>query len=95
MAGSNSIGSYFDIGALITKLVKYLIEGIVIAVAAYSIPKKQIRVDEVALIALCGACTFIILDSYAPAMSSAARSGAGFGIGGNLVGFPSPTRLLA
>ena len=87
MAGK-SLGNYFDLGALVTRLIKYLIEGIVIAVAAYSIPKKQIRVDEVALIALCGACTFIILDAYAPSLSTAARSGAGFGIGGNLVGFP-------
>ena len=85
---SNALGNYFDIGSLITRLIKYLVEGIVIAIAAYSIPKKQIRVDEVALIALVGACTFIILDAYAPQISGAARSSAGFGIGGNLVGFP-------
>ena len=94
MAGHKTMGTYFDLGALITRFVKYLIEGIVIAIAAYSIPKKQIRVDEVALIALCGACTFIILDAYAPDLSGAARSGAGFGIGGNLVGFPR-TNLFA
>ena len=94
MVHGKSLGNYFDLGALVTRLIKYLIEGIVIAVAAYSIPKKQIRVDEVALIALCGACTFIILDAYAPSLSTAARSGAGFGIGGNLVGFPR-TNLFA
>lgn len=95
MAAHKSMESYFDVSALITRLVKYLIEGIVIAIAAYSIPKKQIRIDEVALIALCGACTFIILDAYAPTLSGAARSGAGFGIGSNLVGFPAGTRLFA
>ena len=40
------------------------------------------------LIALVAAATFSILDAYLPSMAVAARSGAGFGIGGNLVGFP-------
>ena len=34
------------------------------------------------------AATFSILDTYVPSMASQARSGAGFGIGANLVGFP-------
>ena len=50
--------------------------------------KKSLKLDEVALIALTAAATFSILDTYVPSMAVSARSGAGFGIGANLVGFP-------
>ena len=43
--------------------------------------------EEVAMIAVTGAATFAILDMYAPAVSDAARKGAGFGIGAGHVGF--------
>jgi hypothetical protein len=43
---------------------------------------------EVAMIALVATATFAILDIYAPSVGSSARTGAGFGIGANLVGFP-------
>jgi ABC-type Co2+ transport system permease subunit len=73
---------------LIQRVIKYLVEGFMVAVAAYAIPKKSLRLDEVALIALIAAATFSILDTYVPSIGSATRSGAGFGIGANLVGFP-------
>ena len=41
-----------------------------------------------ALIALTAAATFSILDTYIPSMGVSARTGAGFGIGANLVHFP-------
>jgi hypothetical protein len=41
------------------------------------------------MIALVGTATFAILDIYAPSVGSSARTGAGFGIGAGLVGFPS------
>ena len=78
----------FDFGELVKRAIKYLVEGIMVALAAYAIPKKQLNLEEVALIALTAAATFSILDTYVPSMASSARSGAGFGIGANLVGFP-------
>ena len=60
-----------------------------VALAAYAIPKKALNVEEIALIALTAAATFSILDTYIPSMAVTARSGAGFGIGANLVGFPA------
>tara|TARA_B100001094_G_scaffold98687_1_gene94913 strand:+ start:767 stop:1021 length:255 start_codon:yes stop_codon:yes gene_type:complete len=78
----------FDFGELVKRAIKYLVEGIMVALAAYSIPKKQLNLEEVALIALTAAATFSILDTYVPSMATSARSGAGFGIGANLVGFP-------
>ena len=64
------------------------LEGIMVAIAAYAIPKKKMNIDEVLLIALTSAATFSILDTYVPSMAVSARSGAGFGIGANMVGFP-------
>ena len=77
-----------DFGELIKRAVKYLVEGLMVSLAAYAIPKKALNMDEVALIALTAAATFSILDTYVPSMAVSARSGAGFGIGANLVGFP-------
>ena len=50
--------------------------------------KKSLNLEEIAMIALTAAATFSILDTYVPVMGVTARSGAGFGIGANLVGFP-------
>ena len=77
-----------DLGELVKRAIKYLVEGLMVAIAAYAIPKKSLNVDEVALIALTAAATFSILDTYIPSLAVQARSGAGFGIGANLVGFP-------
>ena len=82
------LAQMLDLGELIRRAVKYLVEGVMVAIAAYAIPKKSLNLDEVALIALTAAATFSILDTYVPAMAVSARSGAGFGIGANLVGFP-------
>ena len=78
----------FDLGELVKRAIKYLVEGLMVALAAYAIPKKSLQLDEVCLIALTAAATFSILYTYVPSMAQPARSGAGFGIGANLVGFP-------
>jgi ABC-type Co2+ transport system permease subunit len=78
----------FQVGEIVKRGIKYLVEGLMVAIAAYAIPKRSLNLDEVALIALTAAATFSILDTYIPSMGVSARSGAGFGIGANLVGFP-------
>jgi len=78
----------FDISEFIRRLVKYLIEGFMVSVAAYAIPKRSLNLEEILLIALMAAATFAILDTYIPSMGVSSRSGAGLGIGMNLVGFP-------
>jgi hypothetical protein len=78
-----------DLGEFMKRAIKYIVEGIMVAFACYAIPKgKGLSMDEVALIALSAAATFSILDTYIPSMGVTARTGAGFGIGANLVGFP-------
>jgi hypothetical protein len=81
-------GRVLDLGELVRRVVKYFVEGLMVAIAAYAIPKRTLNLDEVTLIALTAAATFSILDTYVPSMAVTARTGAGFGIGGNLVGFP-------
>ena len=76
----------FDFNELIKRAIKYLIEGLVVALAAFAIPKKQLNIEEIIIIALTAAATFSILDVFIPAMATSARGGAGFGIGANLVG---------
>ena len=83
-----------DIGELVKRAIKYLVEGLMVAIAAFAIPKRRIDLDEVALIALTAAATCSILDTYVPSMAVGARSGAGFGIGANLVGFPGGIKYL-
>ena len=78
----------FDVTELIKRIIKYLIEGLMVAIAAFAIPKRSLNLEEIALIALTAAATFAILDTYIPSMGVSARSGAGFGIGANLVGWP-------
>jgi len=84
----NGLGSALDLGELLRRIVKYLVEGIMVAIAAMAIPKRSLNLEEIGLIALTAAATFSILDTYVPSMAVSARSGAGFGMGANLVGFP-------
>jgi len=77
-----------DFQELVKRVVKYLVEGLVVAIVAFSIPKKQLNVEEIIVIALAATMTFSILDVFVPAMGQTARTGAGFGIGANLVRFP-------
>lgn len=78
----------FDVSELIKRIIKYLIQGLMVAIASFAIPKRSLNLEEIALIALTAAATFAILDTYIPSMGVSARTGAGFGIGMNLVGFP-------
>ncbi len=77
-----------DIQELVKRIFKYLIEGVFVAVAAYTIPKKSLNLDEIFIIGLMAAATFSVLDVFVPSIAASARGGAGFGIGANLVGFP-------
>ena len=78
----------FDITELIKRIIKYLVEGFMVALAAYAIPKRSMNIEEIGSIALTAAATFAILDTYVPTIAITTRSGAGFGIGANMVGFP-------
>ena len=76
----------FDISEIIKRAIKYLLEGAAVAIAAGYIPSEKMELDEISMIAFTAACVFAILDMYAPSISIAARSGAGFAIGANTIG---------
>ena len=76
-----------NMNELVKRIVKYLIEGLMVAIAAYAIPKRSLNIEEIILLALTAAATFSILDTYIPGMGVSARSGTGFGIGLGLSGF--------
>lgn len=67
-------------------IIKSLLEGLAVSVAAYYLTNKKINVQGIIMIGLVTTVTFMILDAYAPSVSTNARIGAGFGIGYGLVG---------
>lgn len=82
-----------DVADLVSRVVKYALEGLAVAIAAYLLPRwmgsgKGLRASEIGMIGLVAMGTFAILDYYAPSVGASARTGAGFGIGAHLVGFP-------
>lgn len=77
-----------SLSEFIKRAVKYIIEGLMVAIAAYVIPKQKLNLEEVVIIALSAAATFAVLDVFVPTMAASARGGAGFGIGANMVQFP-------
>ena len=68
-------------------ILKYVLEGLIIAVCAYYIPvffKNSLRkptLNEIFSIALTASMTMLLLDSFADKVGAGARIGAGFGIG--------------
>jgi uncharacterized PurR-regulated membrane protein YhhQ (DUF165 family) len=53
---------------LLMRVIKYALEGLAVAIAAYVFPGKTLKVSEVGMIALVATATFAILDIYARAL---------------------------
>lgn len=66
---------------IIVRIIKYVLEGAMVALAAYLIPAKKPQAEEILTIALVAAATFSLLDMFAPSIGSSARVGAGLGVG--------------
>lgn len=77
------------LGEIVNRVIKYLIEGLVVAAAAIFIPKKALPMDEIATLAVVAAVVFAVLDAVSPSMGVTSRQGAGLGLGFKLVGFPA------
>ena len=89
MSDSKPAAPSVDMSDIVSRVVKYALEGLAVAVAAYLLPGKVLKMSEIGMIALVALATFAILDIYAPSVGASARTGAGWGIGANLVGFPA------
>ena len=73
---------------LLTRAIKYILEGLAVAAAMILIPMKTPKMEEILLISVTAATVFAILDLLSPSVGLTARQGAGFGIGASLVKFP-------
>lgn len=76
----------FNFKEIMKRIIKYLVEGLMVAIACYAIPKQSLQLDEIMLLSLVAAATFSILDTYLPVMSDSARNGTGLGIGLRIAG---------
>ena len=77
------------VAEIVNRVIKYLIEGLVVAAAAILIPRKALPMDEVATLGVLAAVVFALLDAVSPSMGVTSRQGAGLGLGFKLVGFPA------
>jgi hypothetical protein len=75
-----------DIMEVLRRAAKYLIEGGVVALAAYLVPKSKLAVGEIVMLAVTAAAVFAILELYSPAVGASARTGAGLSLGAGIVG---------
>ena len=64
-----------DVANVLQRAIKYLVEGLAVAVAAYYIPRKKMNPKEIAVIALTAAASLAVLDLLAPAVGLGARHG--------------------
>jgi hypothetical protein len=62
------------IKTITTKIIKYLVEGLAVAVAAYYIPRRKMALPEIAAIGVSAAAIFAVLDDPV-------KTGMGLGIG--------------
>lgn len=83
------MGLNLDFREISKRLLKYVVEGGMVALAAFYIPQKNLSIEDILLLALTAAATFALLDMYVPSIAGPTRTGVGFGIGANLVQFPS------
>ena len=72
---SNNSGEYLKRG------LKYILEWLVIVLAARLIPKQALEYKEIFMIAAIGAIAFAILDIYSPSVSVAAKRSVGLAVG--------------
>jgi hypothetical protein len=76
-----------DLQDVLRRATKYIIEGFAVALAAYYIPRKEMSLNEVTIIAITAAAVFAVLDVLAPSIGGYVKTGMGIGIGLGQVGF--------
>lgn len=76
----------FSATELMTRAIKYFLEGLAVAVAMVIIPRKAPNVEEIVVVATVAAVVFAILDLLAPSIALTSRQGAGLALGSQLAG---------
>ena len=75
-----------DVMEILRRALKYLVEGISVAVAAWLIPRNKLQVAEIVVLSVTAAAVFAILELYSPAIGASARTGAGLSLGAGMLG---------
>ena len=94
---SQGVGTFNTIYSRLTvdNLIKYLIQGVSVALAAGIIPNRKTSHHEIAVIAIVSALTFFVLDVFTDDIGKHARMGVGLGIGWNLANLNTNIPYLA
>tara|TARA_Y100000389_G_scaffold198838_1_gene236087 strand:+ start:1324 stop:1554 length:231 start_codon:yes stop_codon:yes gene_type:complete len=64
----DNLKNYNDSKEILTRIFKYLIQGIAIAIAAFIIPDVKLQPFHILLISLTGASAFAIIDLAIPSI---------------------------
>lgn len=105
---TDAFGAITDIGSqgkgvfekILSKLnvnnfIKYFIQGLAVAIAAYVIPNRKTSLHEVMVISIVSGLSFMLLDTFTDDIAKYARLGVGAGIGLNLVNMNTAIPYLA
>jgi len=76
-----------DIQELIKRIIKYLVEGIIVSLVAFLVVKKPLDLEDILILGLTAAAAFSIMDTYLPSMGQQLRQGTSLGLGLHLAGF--------
>ena len=88
-------GFSIDGREIIVRIIKYVLQGSMVAIAAYMIPVKKPQLEEILTIALVAAATFALLDLASPSLGNSVRVGSGFALGAQLVNWPAGSAAFA
>jgi hypothetical protein len=79
-----------DLSEVVLRIIKYMVEGLAVAAAAFYIPRRKMETKTIIMLAVTAAASLAVLDHLTPSIGDFARQGAGFGIGLSLVGTKLP-----
>lgn len=76
-----------DLQKLLEKAMKYLLEGVLVAVIAHYLPSNmKVKPMALAMIAVMAGSALWLMDEFVPGMGNYARMGAGFSVGVKMAG---------
>jgi hypothetical protein len=75
----------YDFKAAAPMLIKYVLEGLAVAIVAFYLTGRKTKVRDITAIAAAATATFFILDRFSPGVAAGTRQGAGFGVGFRMI----------
>lgn len=69
----------------LASLIRYVVQGLAVAVAIYAVLRDRVQTQEILTIGLAAAAAYAVLDTFAPTVGVGARLGTGIGLGMSLI----------